>query len=634
MPSGHPPDLTAPLPAHAGGRWCQVRVFLPAAAGWWARIILTDPARDQVVRSLFLGPLRPVPGGAWRDTLLHVPPGAGAMRVQLFGAAADGARTNIRVLGRADVAVRLLWRGRTLLPFCLRGTPLGLLGRLRAVLGQAPARAGEAPAYAAWIRVCEASLPPPPAAPPLDIQAAILGDDAAALAATQASLAAQTMPATRAALHIRAPTDWGLLSAAWVVVLRAGEGLAPHALAWFAAAAAAAPAAACITADCDRLRPDGTRADPLFLPGADALLLRSGLPTAGPYALRWSAPPPDLPMDARAARQLLALRAPDAIVHIPRILAHLPPGEGPVTGRPVPVPRDPAYHPAVTALVPTRARSMHAAYCLRRVEDGTSYENFRITVLLSAPHQAAPRVLRRLSALKRVELRAVPMAEFNFAAVNNTGAAATDTDLLLLLNDDVAPVAPGWLDAMVAHMQDPRVGVVGARLLYGNGMVQHEGVILGLADLCEHAGRLRAAADPGPHGIGRVSRPVAAVTAACLLIRASLYRDLGGMDEGFAIALNDVDLCLRARQAGWRIIYCAESELFHYESLSLGRHYGGSRAALESIEVRRLRARWADVIAADPCYNPQASLDPGREWQPAFPPRGVATPPCPSNTVA
>jgi GT2 family glycosyltransferase len=170
-------------------------------------------------------------------------------------------------------------------------------------------------------------------------------------------------------------------------------------------------------------------------------------------------------------------------------------------------------------------------------------------------------------------------------------------------------------------MEDPRVGIVGARLLYGNGMVQHEGVIMGLANLCEHAGRLRDGRDPGPHGIGLIDREVSAVTGACLLIRSCLYSELGGMDEAYAIALNDVDLCLRAREAGWRVVYCAGAVLHHYESLSLGRHYGGARAGLESVEVQRLRARHAAVIGADPFYSPLASLQPGREWQPAFPPR-------------
>ena len=93
------------------------------------------------------------------------------------------------------------------------------------------------------------------------------------------------------------------------------------------------------------------------------------------------------------------------------------------------------------------------------------------------------------------------------------------------------------------------------------------------------------------------------------------------MDEAFAVALNDVDFCLRAGQAGARIVIAAEVTLFHYESLSLGRHYEGSRAGLEALEVRRLRERWACVIADDPFYSPLASLEPGREFQPGFPPR-------------
>jgi len=598
------------LPPEAPGQWCSLRLALPVAGGWWARIELADPARAQIVRSVFLGKLHPASGrGAWRETLLHVPAGAAGGTARIFGAPEDKAEIAVRALGRAEAAFRLAWGGWHLLPRCARGSPWGLVGRARAVLGQAPARAGEAPPYSAWIALCEAALPGPPDAPGLDIQVVVVGGAGSA------------------------PADWDGIRARWVVVLGPGEVLAPQALAWFAAAAAANPAATLITADCDRLGADGTRGDPLFLPGADDVLLRTGLPVTGPCAVRWNAPPA-LPADAAAVRRALALSNDGGLAHVPRILAHLPHGAPPARGTPVRRARDAAFIPSVTALVPTRARAMHAVACLRRVRAGTAYPRLRIEMLLSAPEQAAPRVLRRLGAVPDVHIRQFPSPDFNYAAINNQAAAAAESDLLLLLNDDVAPIAPGWLDAMVAHMQDPRVGIVGARLLYGNGMVQHEGVIMGLADLCEHAGRLRAGTDPGAHGIGRLTRLVSAVTGACLLIRRSLYRALGGMDEGFAIALNDVDLCLRARQAGWRIVYCAEAELFHYESLSLGRHYGGGRAALESIEVQRLRSRWADMIAGDPCYTPLASLEPGREWQPAFPPRAGQTPASPPNPPA
>ncbi len=622
---------TAALPPGASGSWCRLRVFLPASSEWWARVTLEDAARDQIVRSVFLGPLRGKGQGAWRDTLVHVPAGAAHLTLRLFNTPAAGALVMLGVLNRWEAAARLLWQGRRRLPACLAGSPFGMIGRLRAVLGQAPARAGETPPYDVWIATCESALPTPPPAP-LEVQAVILGGLGAAMAATCAALRDQSHAAARPPCIVAPAEDRASVSADWVVVLQAGDILAPHALAWFAAAAAARPDAACIVADFDRLAPDGSRRDPVFLPGADALFCRSGLAAFGACAVRRRDIEWPLPPDARALRQTLIVRAAGRVVHVPRVLTHLPASAPPVRAEPVPLLREAWFTPEVAALVPSQARSMHVPKCLRRVIEGTHYPRLRAHVLLSAPQHASARVVRRLRAVSRVEVRTVPRDRFNYAAVNNAGAAAIAREFLLLLNDDVAPVAPDWLDCMLAHMQDPRVGIVGARLLYGNGMVQHEGVIMGLADLCEHAGRLRPGSDRGPHDICMVSREVCAVTAACMLVRATLYRDLGGMDEGFAIALNDVDFCLRARQAGWRIVYCAEATLYHYESLSLGRHYTGNRAALEGLEVRRLRDRWGAVIAADPCYNPLASLEPGREWQPAFCPR--ASLPYPPHVTA
>jgi hypothetical protein len=109
-----------------------------------------------------------------------------------------------------------------------------------------------------------------------------------------------------------------------------------------------------------------------------------------------------------------------------------------------------------------------------------------------------------------------------------------------------------------------------------------------------------------------------------MLLRRALYENLNGMDEEFSIALNDVDFCLRATASGAAVKLAADVELFHIESRSLGRHYQGARAALEAVEVQRLRAGWPGMIAADPFYNPQASLETGREFQPAFPPRQTA----------
>jgi GT2 family glycosyltransferase len=457
---------------------------------------------------------------------------------------------------------------------------------------------------------------------------AVVGDGPGTEATVDA-VNAQTLQPGQHLLRILASPDWASVRARWVVIVAPGEVLSPHALAWFANAASSCTAAAGFTADCDCLLPDGTRADPLFKPAPDKLLIQSEVALRGVCAFRWQAIPPNLPANAKETRQILAARDPGAIAHIPRILTHIGPGAPPAQPASR-LFRLASFAPSVTALVPSAARSRHVVRCLRRVLETNSYNNFAVALALAAPESADRCILLSLKALPRVRVLPLNITPFNYAAVNNAAARAVDSELLLLLNDDVAPLLPreggaDWLDAMVALMQSPEVGVVGARLLYGNAMVQHEGVIMGLANLCEHAGRLRPATDPGPHSIALMAREVSAVTGACLLIRTALYRQLGGMDESFAVALNDVDLCLRVRQSGHSVIYCPAATLFHYESLSLGRHYAGARAGQESVEVRRLRARWADVIDADPFYNPQASLELGREWQPAFPPRGGET---------
>jgi O-antigen biosynthesis protein len=611
--------IDASLPRDAAGAWCELWARTRSPQTWWAKLELTDPARDQVVREFFLGPVRRRGGWRRRATLVHVPAESAGLRLRVFADDVPDLDIRLHVLPRWQAAAKLLWFGRYFILSALAGAPAGLAGRLRALLGQAPARAGEPPQYAAWIAWFEKSPPP---SPDFDVQVVVLGQGDAA-DDTLASVAAQSLVPAHPVLRIAAQDDWAAVRARWVVILRAGEMLSPHALAWFAHASFACPRAVFITADCDDVSADGVRHDPLFKPVPDRVLLPFSTPVRGACAALWPDSPPPLPVQGDAARLFLAALNPDLIAHVPHILTHIGPHAVPVESGLTGGRRATDFAPAVTMLIPSAARSRHVVQCVRHLFAATSYTNFTVAVALAAPAAADPRVLRHLREMPKLRIQELDIVPFNYAAVNNTAARAVESDLLLLLNDDVAPIDPHWLDSMVAYMRDPRVGVVGARLLYGNGMVQHEGVIMGLANLCEHAGRLRPATDPGPHRLALLPREVSAVTAACLLIRTELYRRLGGMDEAFGVALNDVDLCLRVRQAGHSVVYCPQAVLHHYESLSLGRHYAGERAVLESLEVRRLRARWGSVIASDPFYNPQASLEPGREWQPAFPPRAA-----------
>ncbi len=633
-PSPHGARLAVPLPDGAAGQWCALSLRLACAGPWWAKLELTDEARGQVVRDVFLGPMQRHGAATERRTLVHVPGEARALNVELFGTGGAGAALRLTVLPRVTAAALLAWRGARVLPRALRGSPMGALGRVRAMIGQAPARAGEAPPYSTWIALFEHH--PDATAPDWDGEVAIAGGPPALIAASRASASSQA-PRPVPARVVAGQAGWAGGEAEWIVILAAGEILAPGACAAFARAALAYPWAEVLSADCDRLDAHGARCDPLFKPGPDTLLIGTGLYPQGALAVRSRNVSSALSPNARAARGEVLRASAGRIAHVPGILSHVPHGidqDSDVAHVPARVP-----NLSVTMLVPSAARSSHVARCLRRVVLGTDYADFTLRLVLSDTRRARASVRAKVARLPRVTILPVEISPFNYARVNNEAAENCACDLLLLLNDDVAPINRDWLCAMVAHMNDPRVGIVGARLLYGNGLVQHEGVIMGLANLCEHAGRLADPRDAGPYGIGGLDREVSAVTGACMLIRASLYRALGGMDEAFCVALNDVDLCLRARAAGWRVVYCAGAVLHHYESLSLGRHYGGGRAGLERVEVARLRGRFPGQIAADPFYNPLASLQPGREWQPAFPPRAKAgcneaIPPGPPGTTA
>ena len=279
---------------------------------------------------------------------------------------------------------------------------------------------------------------------------------------------------------------------------------------------------------------------------------------------------------------------------------------------------------AVTVVIPSTLRRPHALRCITAVLRGTAHPRFRVHVAVS---QAEPldetqrEAARRIEAHSNAEVTWLRAERFNFSWVNNRVIERTDGENVLLLNDDVSPTAPDWLDWMAAYLADPAVGVVGARLLYPGGAVQHGGVIMGLAGLCDHAHRHLPGNQPGYAWRAVLPQELSAVTAACMLVRRRLLREVGGLDEAYPSAFNDVDLALRVREAGYAVIYAPQAELIHHELQTYGSHYAGDRQPFFTAEVERMRTRWADVCAADPFHNPNLGLEPGREWQLAFPPR-------------
>ncbi len=625
-------SFSGALPPAASGRWCRVVVTWPGAGVFWAKLELSDSARGQIVREAFF----PRGQGADKVLLVHAPHASGRFCLSVFmqcAASLPPPALSLQVLSRQAASLRLLAGGGPWLASALHGSPLGLLGRLRAMLGQGAARRGEAPPYDVWIDLYdtwgEQERKALLAQPDETIGVCVLGTGSdAVLGETRASIATQwRKPDTLSIL--RTHGDRHVPVTDWVVIVACGEILAQQTLACFARAARRDPSLLALYADIDYYDTEKKRSSPGFRSSPDPWLIRSEILRDGAWMFRRSALGPEIgPLHDDNIRLALARGLPaERIQHIPLILTHCPLPKRLIERPATALQQRGKSLPHVTIIVPSACRSWHVLRCLRSVALGTNYAAFDILVAVSCrdpDDRQQGRIMQHVSMLPRVKMVTLAMPDFNFAAVINRAAAQATGDLLLLLNDDVSPITPDWLQNMVVFTEGAGpwcADIVGPRLLYGNGLVQHGGVIMGLANLCEHAFRLAPGDDAGPQGVARLDRQVSAVTAACMLVRRALFEALNGMDEGFAIALNDVDFCLRAGEAGARIVFAAGVDLYHFESLSLGRHYQGARAGLEAAEVTRLRDRWTFRILADPFYNPCASLELGREFTPGFPPR-------------
>jgi GT2 family glycosyltransferase len=231
--------------------------------------------------------------------------------------------------------------------------------------------------------------------------------------------------------------------------------------------------------------------------------------------------------------------------------------------------------------------------CMEGLNRGTRYSNRELVVVQhKTGNDHKMDVLLAKYACKRVEYS----GKFNFATMNNLGADAAAGEVLVFVNDDVVPLTPEWLDALLSHVLRQEVGVAGARLVYPSGAIQHAGIVVGIMDGCGHA--LRGSFGGKYWDWAHVTRNVSAVTAACMAVRKKLFEELGGFDPSFPVNYNDADFCLRARKAGYEVVYEPAALLRHDECRT--------RVPGTAHEERmRWRRHWASEIAAgDPFYNP------------------------------
>lgn len=457
----------------------------------------------------------------------------------------------------------------------------------------------------------------------------------------------------------------GAASGLFVALLHQDARLSPRALYDVAAEIAAQPAADIIYSDEDSIEESGLRSAPYFKPdwnpelmlgqnliGNLAAYRRSLVEQVGGFCAG-----PSESEDYGLALHAVAATSPDRIVHIPNVLYHRRRSSGdrasaasapdisssnrravlkfltcglpdkevaaapsvPVFGRVIyPVPRP---EPLVSVVIPTRDHADMLARTMAGLLGRTDYPAIEVLIVDNGSTEpAALALLGQLAQDDRVTVLRRP-GPFNFAALNNAAVPEAQGELILLLNNDIDVIDPGWLREMVSHAIRPGIGAVGAKLLFQNDTIQHGGLTVGMFGTADHQYLNAPRDDNGYFGHLKMARNVTAVTAACLLVRRQAYLDVDGLNEAaLPVEFNDVDLCLKLAEKGCRNVWTPHAELYHLESASRGYGYTPEKALRLKREAAYIQQRWGHILDHDPCWNPNLSLYSNGVTL-AFPPR-------------
>lgn len=445
-----------------------------------------------------------------------------------------------------------------------------------------------------------------------------------------------------------------LATGQWIALLDHDDILRPHALAEVALALDAHPSAALVYSDEDKIDGRGRRYDANFKPDFSPELFcsmnylnhltvhRSDLVRkVGGWRPGYEGSQ-DYDINLRIIEQIDRRD----IVHIPKVLYHWRAVEGSTarsgseknypykagfraleehltrTGqdaRVLEAPGVPFYRishniptpqPLVSLIIPTKDRVHLLRMAIGSILEKTNYETYEIIVMDNNSEKAETfAYFEEISQRANVRVIGHPHP-FNFPAINNAAVRHAKGEIVGLINNDIEVITPDWLTEMVSWAQLDRVGCVGAKLYYTDDTVQHAGVVLGIGGVAGHAHK-----HAHRHSLGYISRLVlhqnlSAVTAACLLVRKSVYEEVGGLDEvGLTVAFNDVDFCLKVREAGYDNIWTPFAELYHHESASRGREDTPEKQARFAREFAVMTERWGDNLKRDPYYSPNLTLD-------------------------
>ena len=253
--------------------------------------------------------------------------------------------------------------------------------------------------------------------------------------------------------------------------------------------------------------------------------------------------------------------------------------------------------PIVSIIIPTKDNAKLLQTCIEAIEAKSSYKNYEIIIVNNNSKKEEAK--KYLNTLKHKVL-SYPQS-FNFSSINNLAVKNAKGEHIIFLNDDTKVISKDWIERMLEHSVKPTVGAVGALLLYPNDTIQHAGVLIGVGGIAIHAFEGLPKDDQGYKGLAHQIHECSAVTGACLMIKKSLFEQVGGFDEHLAYSFNDVDICLRLREKGYAIIYTPHAVLYH--------HGTSTRPYIEEEkEIVYFVKRWRDLILeGDPFYDPTLS---------------------------
>jgi GT2 family glycosyltransferase len=276
--------------------------------------------------------------------------------------------------------------------------------------------------------------------------------------------------------------------------------------------------------------------------------------------------------------------------------------------------------PLISLIIPTRNGLQLLRNCVSSITDKTSYKPFEILIIDNGSDDPETLLyLKNIGSREGVRVIRDDRA-FNYSALNNAAVKLARGAIIGLINNDIEVIGSDWLSEMASHAIRPEVAAVGARLWYPDDTLQHGGIILGGGNAW-HAHRNIAKNDPGYMARATNIQSISAVTGACLIVRKSIYEELGGLNEAdLQVTFNDVDFCLRALKAGYRNIWTPYAELYHHESATRGSDDAPAKQARVRRELEYMQTHWATELTNDPAYSPNLTNE-CEDFSLAWPPR-------------